>query len=243
LGDARKAIEFHEQCLNLHREIGDRRGEGNDLGNLGSAYAALGDARKAIEFYEKALIIDREIGDRRGEGNALGNLGLAYADLGDARKAIEFYEQYLSIAREIGDRRGEGNALGNLGLAYADLGQNEKARVFWQAALSIFRDIESPHAALVEQSLAELDKTANRLNLNDPADLIRSVFQVIRNRDPQGAQIFSQLSKMMIDSNLSSEIQVLAKVLRDVLSGIRNPNLSDLSEELASLVREELQNK
>jgi tetratricopeptide (TPR) repeat protein len=88
----------------LHREIGDRRGEGNDLGNLGNAYAALGDARKAIEFYEQALAIAREIGDRRNEGNAwLGNLGLAYAALGDARKAIEFYEKQLAIAP--GDRR------------------------------------------------------------------------------------------------------------------------------------------
>jgi tetratricopeptide (TPR) repeat protein len=82
----------------LHREIGDRRGEGNDLGNLGNAYAALGDARKAIEFYEQALVIAREIGDRRNEGAWLGSLGLAYFALGDARKAIEFYEQALAIA-------------------------------------------------------------------------------------------------------------------------------------------------
>jgi tetratricopeptide (TPR) repeat protein len=98
LGDARKAIEFYEQALADCREIGDRRGEGNDLGNLGNAYAALGDARKAIEFYEQALAIAREIGDRRGEGACLGNLGNAYFALGDARKAIEFYEQALAIA-------------------------------------------------------------------------------------------------------------------------------------------------
>jgi tetratricopeptide (TPR) repeat protein len=72
--------------------IGDRRGEGNALGNLGLAYAALGEARRAIEFYEQALVIDREIGDRRGEGADLGNLGSAYFTLGEARRAIEFYE-------------------------------------------------------------------------------------------------------------------------------------------------------
>jgi tetratricopeptide (TPR) repeat protein len=141
LGDARKAIEFHEKHLAIAREIGDRRGEGNALGNLGNAYAALGDARKAIEFYEKRMEIAREIGDRRGEGNALGNLGLAYADLGDARKAIEFYEKRLAIAREIGDRRGEGAALGNLGLAYADLGDARKAIEFYEKRLAIAREI------------------------------------------------------------------------------------------------------
>jgi tetratricopeptide (TPR) repeat protein len=141
LGDARKAIEFHEQALVVDREIGDRRGEGKALGNLGSAYAVLGDARKAIEFYEQALVIDREIGDRRGEGKAFGNLGLAYANLGDARKAIEFYEQALVIHREIGDRRGEDADLGNLGVAYAALGDARKAIEFYEQALVIDREI------------------------------------------------------------------------------------------------------
>ena len=35
LGEPRKAIEYYEQALKISREIGDRRGEGTDLGNLG----------------------------------------------------------------------------------------------------------------------------------------------------------------------------------------------------------------
>ena len=110
LGDVRRAIENYEQALVISREIGDRRGEGTDLGNLGNAYQSLGDVRRAIENYEQALVISREIGDRRGEGTDLGNLGIAYTDLGDVRRAIENYEQALVISREIGDRRGEGNS-------------------------------------------------------------------------------------------------------------------------------------
>ena len=140
LGEARKAIEYHEQARVIDREIGDRCGEGADLGNLGIAYADLGDARKAIEFYEQHRMIAREMGCRRGEGNALGNLGAAYADLGDARKAIEFYEQALDIDREIGYRQGEGNTLGNLGNAYAALGDTHKAIEFYEQALDIDRE-------------------------------------------------------------------------------------------------------
>ena len=119
-------------ALGDRAEIGDRRGEGTALGNLGIAYTDLGQVEKAIGFYEQRLAIAREIGDRRGEGNALGNLGIAYAALGQVEQAIGFYEQHLAIAREIGDRRGEGAALGNLGLAYADLGQVEKAIGFYE---------------------------------------------------------------------------------------------------------------
>ena len=83
----RRAIEYYEQALVISREIGDRRGEGTALGNLGIAYADLGEVRRAIEYYEQALVISREIGDRRGEGEPLGNLGNAYAGLGEVRRA------------------------------------------------------------------------------------------------------------------------------------------------------------
>jgi tetratricopeptide (TPR) repeat protein len=121
--------------------LGDRQGEGVNLGNLGLAYAALGDARKAIDYYEQQLVITREIGDRRGEGADLGNLGNAYIDLGDAHKAIDYYKQHLAIAREIGDRGGEGNALGNLGNTYAVLGDAHKSIEYYEQALVITREI------------------------------------------------------------------------------------------------------
>ncbi len=140
-GNSRQAIDCFEKSLSIVREIGDRRGEGVALGNLGNAYSDLGDARKAIEFYEQHRNIAREMGDRRGESADLGNLGVAYSDLGDARKAIEFYEQALVISREIGDRRGEGNALGNLGVAYSALGDARKAIEFYEQALVIVREM------------------------------------------------------------------------------------------------------
>jgi len=137
----RERIGWLESALAFHREIGDRRGEGAVLGNLGSAYADLGETRRAIEYHEKALAIDREIGDRRGEGQDLGNLGNAYADLGETRRAIEYYEQALAIHREIVDRRGEGKDLCNLGNVYADLGETRRAIEYYEQALEIGREI------------------------------------------------------------------------------------------------------
>jgi len=51
----------------ISREIGDRRGEGNHLGNLGSAYAALGEVKRARESWQQSLAIFEEIGDSRSE--------------------------------------------------------------------------------------------------------------------------------------------------------------------------------
>ena len=103
MGDARKAIEFYEQHLVIGREIGDRLGEGNALGNLGSAYANLGDVRKAMEFFEQALLITRETGDRRGEANSLWNSALALEKLGGQAQAIARAEAALRIYEAIED--------------------------------------------------------------------------------------------------------------------------------------------
>ena len=60
-----KAIEYYEQALKISRETGDRRGEGNHLGNLGLAYSDLGEPRKAIEFLKQSLSIGKAIEDPR----------------------------------------------------------------------------------------------------------------------------------------------------------------------------------
>jgi tetratricopeptide (TPR) repeat protein len=119
-GGARRAIEFYEQALVIAREIGERLGEGNALGNLGNAHADLGDAHQAIEFYEQQLVIIREIGDQLGQGNTLFNMSLSLDDrdqraqaIANARSALKIYEQIESpyaerVRRQLAQWQGNG---------------------------------------------------------------------------------------------------------------------------------------
>lgn len=116
LGQAQKAIQYHEQALAIHHEIGDKREEGADLGNLGLAYVNLGDSRKAVEYYKQALSISHEIGDLYNEGIWLCNLGEAYHRHGEIDKAIAYYEHALTIRRMISDKHGQAVNFGDLGL-------------------------------------------------------------------------------------------------------------------------------
>ena len=109
LGEVERAIEYHEQALQISREIGDRRGEGADLGNLGNAYSALGEVERAIATFEQALEIDREIGDRRGEAFDSWNLGLLYEE-SDPARAAELMQVCVDYEREIGHPDAEEDA-------------------------------------------------------------------------------------------------------------------------------------
>ena len=136
------AFQTWQQALTIYREIKDRLGEGQSLGNVGLAYYFLGRYDKAIKFYLQSLAIAREIKDRLVEGQSLGNLGLVYYSIGKYEKAIEFHLQRLAIAQEIKDPYGEGQSLGNLGLAYYSLGKYEKAIEFHLQSLAIAREIK-----------------------------------------------------------------------------------------------------
>jgi tetratricopeptide (TPR) repeat protein len=195
LGEARRAIEYHEKTLIVMQEIGDRRGEGVALGGLGLAYYSLGETRRAIEYHEKRLVIAEEIGDRRGEGVALGGLGIAYADLGETRRAIEYHEKYLAIAGEIGDRRGEGTALGNLGNAYADLGETQRAIEYHEKALVIAGEIgdrrgEGGASFNMALALVSLGETEQAIEL---AQAALTIFEAIE--DPHAPMVRVTLAR------------------------------------------------
>jgi tetratricopeptide (TPR) repeat protein len=60
-GETHRAIQFFEQCLTIAREIGDRRGEANDLWNMSLALDQLGERAQAIQHAEQALAIFEQI--------------------------------------------------------------------------------------------------------------------------------------------------------------------------------------
>ena len=53
----------------MRKEIGDKKGEADDYGNLGTLFHSLGEYKKSKEYTEKALEVRKEIGDREGEAD------------------------------------------------------------------------------------------------------------------------------------------------------------------------------
>ena len=70
----------------MRKEIGDRKGEAADYGNLGTLFHSLGEYEKAKEYTEKALAIRKQIGDRKGEAADYGNLGTLFYLLANTKR-------------------------------------------------------------------------------------------------------------------------------------------------------------
>jgi tetratricopeptide (TPR) repeat protein len=148
LGQHKEALKYHQQSLEIKREIGDRDGEAVFLNNLGNVYQSLGQYHEALKYHQQSLEIFREIGvaegtqsDRSGEANSLGNLGVLYSSLGQYKEALKYHQQSLEIQREINNGNGEANSLNGLGNVYQSLGQYHEALKYHQQSLAIQREI------------------------------------------------------------------------------------------------------
>ena len=64
------STQYHDGCLKIAKEIGDRAREVMAYGNLSIATQSLADDRKAIEYHERDLKIANDIGVRAEEGRA-----------------------------------------------------------------------------------------------------------------------------------------------------------------------------
>ena len=141
LGQYNNAKEYLQKALVIRTEIGDKKGEAADYGNLGTVYMSLGQCDKAKEYLQKALVVRTEIGDRKGEASCYGNLGTVFELLRQHDKAKEYLQKALNITTEIGDKQGEAADLANLGVTYRSAGDFEASEVCLEKALSISREI------------------------------------------------------------------------------------------------------
>jgi tetratricopeptide (TPR) repeat protein len=141
--DLRTVVQRFEEALTIFRKVGEVRGAGDTLNNLGVIYEGWGQYSKAVECIERSLAIDRKIGDRRNEGQSLRNLGNIYSEWRQYSRAVEYYEKSLAVCKKVGDLHGRGVTLEALGQCYSARGQHDKALEYFEGCLELFRKIGS----------------------------------------------------------------------------------------------------
>lgn len=125
--DTSESIQHFQEALEIFRQIGDRRGEGTCLNNLGDAGWRSGDYRSARNYFEQALEIARETNDRHSVALALLNLGLVSVRLEFYREAWEYLLQALYDSLALGFIANVLWVLTGLAEWYKQTGQAERA--------------------------------------------------------------------------------------------------------------------
>jgi CHAT domain-containing protein/tetratricopeptide (TPR) repeat protein len=143
LGDKRKALEYFNQALPLHKSIGDRAGELASTVNISMAYQYMGDFQQALAIAEQASAIAEELGDFAKQGTIFNNMCVLHENLGDLKRALDYCNRALAVRHNYTDAVGEAVTLGNLGGVHASLGDYQSALDFYHRGEAAYKALEN----------------------------------------------------------------------------------------------------
>ncbi|MER7789960.1 tetratricopeptide repeat protein [Streptomyces sp. NPDC097640] len=127
--------------LRAARRSGDRAGEAELLGSLGTAYTQSHQLAEATECHEGALAVRRERGDREGEARSLNAIGLIKLRARRLDDAETRFTESLALFRELGaSGPWEPTLLSNLATVSYEAGRLEDALNLIHQSLAAHRD-------------------------------------------------------------------------------------------------------
>ncbi|MFX1440342.1 MAG: tetratricopeptide repeat protein [Promethearchaeota archaeon] len=141
-GDLDRAGEYHEESLEVYRELGDKTGEASALNNLGLVQWSKGNLDAAAEYYEESLSIRRELGIPYEIAVILNNLGNVLVMKGDLESALDYHNQALHIRETLDNKPDLATSLTNVGAVYQTRGSLNQALECYHRALEIYKEID-----------------------------------------------------------------------------------------------------
>jgi predicted ATPase/class 3 adenylate cyclase/Tfp pilus assembly protein PilF len=140
-GDYELARTLHAECVEIARELGDKRSMAGALNNLGLVAKAQSDYAEAYSLYEQALEINLATGNRNWEAINYNNMGNVRYDQGDYLSARTLQEKSVAIFRTLGDNWGMSMALADLGKVAFEQGDYGAARELYEQSLALQREL------------------------------------------------------------------------------------------------------
>jgi non-specific serine/threonine protein kinase len=137
-GDYVRARAFAESSVKLYREIGDNRGAGLVLADLGASLHWGGKEEDAIESLEESLRLLRATGERWGIAYAILWLGDTRFRMGDIERAATYWEESLRLTQELGDHYLMAWSLGGLADVTRLRGDYRRATGMFKESLSLY---------------------------------------------------------------------------------------------------------
>jgi non-specific serine/threonine protein kinase len=167
-GDYIRARAFAESSIKLYRDIGDNRGAGLALADLGASFHRGGKEEEAIESLEESLHLLRATGERWEIAYALVWLGDTWFRMGDTTRAATSWEESLRLTQELGDHYLMAWSLSGLANVARLRADYKRATGMFKEALSLYQSsgdkIGPPYAlealGLVAAALGDAKRAA-----------------------------------------------------------------------------------
>ena len=136
-------LRYLELARPIYEELGDLRGLGVVLSNLGIHAYYEGRWDEAMAFYRESHDVKERAGHVIGAVIQVNNEAEVLSDQGRVEEAMRLFEEMLRVSRASGWAFGVGAAFSNLGRAAARAGRFEEAHPFFDDALAVFEELSA----------------------------------------------------------------------------------------------------
>jgi class 3 adenylate cyclase/tetratricopeptide (TPR) repeat protein len=136
-------LRYLELARPIYEELGDLRGLGVVLSNLGIHAYYEGRWDESLALYRESRDAKERSGDVIGAVIQVNNEAEILSDQGRIDEAIPLFEEMLRVSRASGWAFGTGAALSNLARAAARAGRFEEAHALFDEALAIFEELST----------------------------------------------------------------------------------------------------
>ncbi len=126
-GNYEKALEYHDQSLNIRKTLGNQSDVATSLNNIGIIYSDIDNYEKALEYHDQSLNIRKTLGNQSGLAMSLNNIGSVYHHQKKYDEALRLHKRSLIIYETLGDQSGIASALNKKGDISRSLGKNNEA--------------------------------------------------------------------------------------------------------------------
>lgn len=143
-GKLNDAVGAIQDAIKLHGEIGDVRGQGHALRNMGVVWAQLGSLSESENALRQALDLFKDSDDERALAMTYSALGETLELKGSTGEAIEFFELALEINTSLNNRPGKSMNMSQIARAYIEKGDLANAKEYASMCLAVGQESGNP---------------------------------------------------------------------------------------------------
>jgi tetratricopeptide (TPR) repeat protein len=193
----------------VRREIGDKKGIGDTLIDLGALYHDRGQHDEALKFFKESLQIQRQLGDEANQALCLNNIGSSYFFKGQYEDALTYFQQALQLREKSKNLPQTALTLHNLGETNANMGFYDQALTQYLRAIELYRAAGDARGAAIESySMGTLFQHQGRYGaaLSSKQEALRT-FQQLKDRSFWMAEILSGYGSALAEAGRDEEAQ------------------------------------
>jgi len=182
LGDATAAVDYFQKALTIREQLGEPKGWGVTLSDLGFAYALQGEYKEARERLELAYSFSMRSHDQRFVAYTLLRLGIVFVALKEPQEALKLYQNALTIQTDpkFADVRGQAITLDKMAEALSLAGDGEAALKEYKTAIELWKSIgDEQGEALSLFGVARIER--DRLHLANARDRAEQAIHLVEN--------------------------------------------------------------